>query len=56
MSRVAWIIMLAALAAVPADALTAIPDLPGTWNGESESMCWAAEIRTIPRLRRPHRA
>ena len=38
MSRVAWIIMLAALAAVPADAQTAIPDLPGTWNGESESI------------------
>ena len=38
MSRVAWIIMLAALAAVPADAQTTIPDLPGTWNGESESI------------------
>jgi hypothetical protein len=37
-SKLAWIFMLAALAAVPAIAETAIPDLRGTWTGESESI------------------
>ncbi len=36
MSKLAWISMLAALATVPATAETAIPDLRGTWTGESE--------------------
>ena len=38
MPKLAWIIMLAALAAAPAAAQTAIPDLRGTWKGESESI------------------
>lgn len=38
MSKLAWISMLAALATVPATAETAIPDLRGTWTGESESI------------------
>jgi hypothetical protein len=37
-SKLAWIPTLAALAAVPATAETAIPDLRGTWTGESESI------------------
>jgi hypothetical protein len=38
MSKLAWISLLAALAAAPAIAETAIPDLRGTWTGESESI------------------
>ncbi len=38
MSKLAWIVIFAALAAVPAAAETAIPDLKGTWTGESESI------------------
>jgi hypothetical protein len=34
--------MLAALAAVPAAAETAVPDLRGTWTGESESIVLGA--------------
>ena len=37
-SKLAWICVLAALTAVPASAETAIPDLRGTWTGESESI------------------
>jgi hypothetical protein len=37
-SKLGWIATLAALAAVPAAAETAIPDLKGTWTGESESI------------------
>lgn len=37
MSRYAWIVMLAALA-TPAAADTAVPDLRGTWKGESQSI------------------
>jgi len=37
-SKLAWIVIFAALAAVPAAAETAIPDLKGTWTGESESI------------------
>jgi hypothetical protein len=37
-SKLAWIFMLAAFAAVPATAETAIPDLRGTWTGQSESI------------------
>ena len=36
MSKLAWIPVLAALAAMPATAETAVPDLRGTWTGESE--------------------
>jgi len=38
MPKLAWIILLAALATVRATAETAIPDLRGTWTGESESV------------------
>jgi len=38
MSKLAWIVMLAALAAAPAAAQTAIPDVRSTWKGESESI------------------
>jgi hypothetical protein len=38
MSTLAWIVMLATLAAVPAAAQTAVPDLRGTWKGTSESI------------------
>ena len=37
MSNYAWILMLVALA-TPAAAETAIPDLRGTWTGESQSI------------------
>lgn len=37
MSKYAWIVVLVALAA-PAAAETAIPDLRGTWTGESQSI------------------
>ena len=33
-----WIVMVAALAATPAPAQTAFPDLRGTWKGDSESI------------------
>jgi hypothetical protein len=36
MSKLAWIVVFAALSAAPAAAQTAIPDLRGTWKGESE--------------------
>lgn len=38
MSKLAWIFMLAAFAAIPATAETAIPDLRGTWTGQSKSI------------------
>jgi hypothetical protein len=38
MPKLAWIVMLAALAAAPAAAQTAVPDLRGTWKGESETV------------------
>jgi hypothetical protein len=38
MSKLAWIVMLSALAAAPAVAETAVPDLRGTWKGNSESI------------------
>ena len=38
MSKFAWIVTLWALVAAPAAAQTAIPDLRGTWKGESESI------------------
>jgi hypothetical protein len=38
MSKLAWIVTLATLAAVPAAAQTAAPDVRGTWKGESESI------------------
>jgi len=33
-----WIVMLAALAAAPAVAQTPVPDLRGTWKGDSQSI------------------
>ena len=38
MPKLAWIVMLAAIAAAPAAAQTAIPDVRGTWKGDSESI------------------
>jgi hypothetical protein len=38
MSKLAWIVMLAVLAAAPCAAQDAIPDLRGTWKGDSESI------------------
>ena len=38
MSKLAWIPVLAALITVPATAETAVPDLRGTWTGESETI------------------
>jgi hypothetical protein len=40
MSKLAWIVLLTAtaLAPAPAAAQTAVPDLLGTWKGESETM------------------
>lgn len=38
MSKLAWFVMLSALAAAPAVAETAVPDLRGTWKGNSESI------------------
>ncbi len=42
MSKLAWIAALATLAAAPAAAESAIPDLRGTWKGESESIILGA--------------
>jgi hypothetical protein len=42
MPKLAWIVALAALAAAPAAAETAIPDLRGTWKGESETIVLGA--------------
>jgi hypothetical protein len=42
MSKLAWIVTLAALLTVPAAAQTAIPDVRGTWKGESESIVLGA--------------
>ena len=43
MSKLAWIVRLAALTAVTAAAAeTAIPDLRGTWKGESETIILGA--------------
>src|SRR5262245_59460411 len=38
MSKLAWIVVFAILSAAPAAAPSAIPDLRGTWKGESESI------------------
>ena len=58
MSRLAWIVLLATLTAAPAAAQQgAIPDLRGTWKGQSESIILgagnphhAAPPSTEPRL------
>jgi hypothetical protein len=42
LSKLAWIAVLATLAAAPAAAESAIPDLRGTWKGESESIILGA--------------
>jgi hypothetical protein len=42
MSRFAWIVTLVMLAATPSPAETAIPDLRGTWKGESETIILGA--------------
>ena len=43
MSKLAWIVVFAALSAAPAAAQSAIPDVRGTWKGESESIVLGAE-------------
>jgi len=43
MLRFAWIVALTALAAAPSVAETAIPDVRGTWKGESESIVLGGE-------------
>jgi hypothetical protein len=61
MSKVAWIVTLVTLIATHALAQTAIPDLRGTWRGESETIVFGAgnphhpstrsnepELRTVP--------
>ena len=55
MSKLAWIVMLAALAAAPAAAQTAIPDVRGTWKGESESIVLGRgnEHHAEPRSNKP---
>jgi len=57
MSKLAWIVVFAALSAAPAAAQSAIPDVRGTWKGESESIILgagnphhAAPPSTEPRL------
>src|SRR5438309_11133241 len=61
MLKLAWIGFFAMLTAAPASAQTAIPDLRGTWKGESESIVLGAgnphhsgtaaeepELRSVP--------
>ena len=57
MSKLAWIVAFATLSAAPAVAQSAIPDLRGTWKGDSESIILgagnphhAAPPSTEPRL------
>src|SRR5258705_7671695 len=38
MPKLVWMTLLTALIAVPAAAETAVPDVRGTWKGESESI------------------
>src|SRR6187549_2351754 len=40
MLRLACVVGLAALASMTAAAQTAVPDLRGTWKGDSESVVW----------------
>ena len=42
MPKLAWIVVFAALSAAPAAAQSAIPDVRGTWKGESESIILGA--------------
>ena len=56
MSKLTWIVTFAALVALPAVAETAIPDLRGTWKGESESIVMGPGNPIIPRHRPPDRA
>jgi hypothetical protein len=42
MSKLAWIVVFATLAAAPAAAESALPDLRGTWKGNSESIILGA--------------
>ena len=57
MSKLAWIVVFATFSAAPAAAQGAIPDMRGTWKGESESIILgagnphhAAPPSTEPRL------
>ena len=42
MSKLAWIVTFLVLAAAPAAAESAVPDLRGSWKGESESIVMGA--------------
>jgi hypothetical protein len=42
MSKLAWIVVFATLAAAPGAAESALPDLRGTWKGNSESIILGA--------------
>jgi len=54
MSKLVWIVVLATLTAAPAAAQQgAIPDLRGTWKGQSESIILGTGI--MLRRRRPSR-
>ena len=56
MSKLAWIVVLATLNAAPAAAQQgAIPDLRGTWKGQSESIILGTGIRIMLRRRRRSR-
>jgi hypothetical protein len=57
MSKLAWIVVFATFSAAPAAAQSAIPDMRGTWKGDSESIILgagnphhAAPPSTEPRL------
>jgi hypothetical protein len=55
MPKLAWIVVLLALAAAPAAAQTAIPDVRGTWKGESDRSSSVAETNIMPGPGRPSR-
>ena len=53
MSKLAWIVTLCALTAAPAAAQTSIPDLRGTWKGQSETVIWGGGNPHHPPVTRP---
>ena len=55
MSKLSFIVVLATLAAAPVAAQTALPDLRGTWKGDSETIILGEGNRITPRPHRPSR-
>ena len=55
MFKLACIVVFAALSAAPAAAQSAIPDVRGTWKGESESIILGPGNPIMPRRHRPSR-